>query len=124
MSSLLPPALPLHDLGRRLDLTRRRIPIDGTIETTFRCNLTCAHCYVNKPADSRETHARELPLPRLLRLIDEITEAGTLFLLLSGGEPLLRHDFPELYRYAVRRGLLISLFTNATLVTDDIASPS
>jgi radical SAM protein with 4Fe4S-binding SPASM domain len=121
MGSLLPPALPLQDLGRRLDLSRRRVPIDGTIEPTFRCNLKCGHCYVNEPADSRAARDGELSLPRLLRLIDEIAEAGTLFLLLSGGEPLLRHDFPELHRHAVRRGLLVSLFTNATLVTDETA---
>jgi radical SAM protein with 4Fe4S-binding SPASM domain len=121
MSSILPAALSLQDLGRRLDLTRRRVPIDGTIETTFRCNLSCGHCYVNVPADSREALAGELPLPRLLRLIDEIAEAGTLFLLFSGGEIFLRRDFPELYLHAVRRGLLVSIFTNATLITEETA---
>jgi radical SAM protein with 4Fe4S-binding SPASM domain len=99
----------------------RRIPLEGTIETTFRCNLNCVHCYVNEPASSRGVKERELGLDRLKGLIDEIAEEGCLDLLLTGGEALLRPDFPELYLHAVRRGLRVSLYTNGTLVTERIA---
>jgi hypothetical protein len=97
----------------------RRIPIDGILETTFRCNLNCVHCYVNEPASSREVRERELPLPRLLRVVDEIAEAGCLNLLLTGGEVLLRPDFKDLYVYILRRGIRVTIFTNGTLVTDE-----
>ena len=99
----------------------RRLPIEGTLETTFRCNLRCVHCYVNEPAGAREIQESELPLARLKLLIDEIAEAGTLFLLITGGEVLVRPDFPELYLHALSRGLLVTVFTNGTLVTDAVA---
>ena len=119
-------ALPLPEVSaeeflQEIDAYRRRIPLKGTVETTFRCNLNCVHCYVNEPAGSREVRERELPLERLLRLVDEIAEAGCLNLLLTGGEVLCRADFPDLYVHAWRRGLRIVIFTNGTLVTDRVA---
>jgi radical SAM protein with 4Fe4S-binding SPASM domain len=99
----------------------RRIPLDGTIETTFRCNLNCVHCYVNEPAGARAVREQELSLPRLKELVDEIAEEGCLDLLLTGGEVLLRPDFPELYLHAVGKGLRVSVYTNGTLVTDKVA---
>ncbi len=50
-----------------------------------------------------------------------MADAGCLFLLLTGGEVLLRPDFAEIYRHARGRGMLVSLFTNATLLTPAIA---
>jgi radical SAM protein with 4Fe4S-binding SPASM domain len=121
MSSLPLREIPFQALAERMDARNRRIPLEGTVETTFRCNLRCAHCYVNEAADDAEVRSRELSFERLTRLIDEIVERGTLFLLLTGGEVLLRPDFPDLYVYAVKRGLLVTIFTNGTLVTDRIA---
>jgi len=98
-----------------------RAPVNGVIETTFRCNLRCVHCYVNEaPGDASEI-AQELDTSRLLKLIDEIADRGCFFLLMTGGEVLLRPDFSEVYLHAVRRGLLVTLFSNGTLVTDRIA---
>ena len=57
---------------------------------------------------------------RLLSIIDEITEAGCLYLLISGGEPFLRKDFTEIYRHAKTNGLLVTVFTNGTIITADI----
>ena len=115
------PEVPFEDLRRRLDIEARRVPIEGTIETTFRCNLNCVHCYVNEPVGDFAIRDRELPLARLKTLIDEAVEAGCLSLLLTGGEVLVRPDFPELYLYALDRGLLVTVFTNGTLVTEAIA---
>jgi radical SAM protein with 4Fe4S-binding SPASM domain len=106
------------ELAARLRVVERRIPIEGLIETTFRCNLRCAHCYVSQPASSRAAADDELSLARLVRLVDELAEAGCLFLTFSGGEPLLRADFPELYRHAIRAGLVVSVFTNGTLLSE------
>jgi radical SAM protein with 4Fe4S-binding SPASM domain len=115
------PEVPFSDLRDRLDLEARRIPIEGTIETTFRCNLACAHCYVNEPVGDFAVRDRELTTERLKALIDEIVEAGCLNVLFTGGEVLVRPDFPEVYLYAVRKGLVVTVFTNGTLVTDKIA---
>ena len=49
----------------------------------------------------------------------EIKEAGCLYLLLTGGEPLLREDFPEIYTFAKHNGFLVTVFTNGTLLTDN-----
>jgi len=102
-------------------LDARRIPLEGTIETTFRCNLNCVHCYVNEPAGSAEERSLELGLERLKRLVDEVVAEGCLFVLFTGGEVLLRPDFPELYLYARSQGLLVTIFTNGTLVSERIA---
>ena len=100
---------------------RARIPVTGAVELTSRCNLRCAHCYIRLPADSEEARRAELTLSEWRRIIDEITAEGCLWLCLTGGEPLLRPDFLEIYTYAKERGHLISVFTNGTLVTPRIA---
>jgi radical SAM protein with 4Fe4S-binding SPASM domain len=111
----------LAELFEEWDVSGRRIPVEGVVETTFRCNLECVHCYVNQPAGAAAERAREVPLARLRALIDEMVEAGCVNLLLTGGEVLLRPDFPELYLHALGRGLLVTVFTNGTLVTERIA---
>jgi radical SAM protein with 4Fe4S-binding SPASM domain len=57
---------------------------------------------------------------RICSLLDEITAAGCLNLLITGGEPLLRDDFPHIYRHAKKNGLLVTVFTNGTLITNNI----
>jgi radical SAM protein with 4Fe4S-binding SPASM domain len=59
---------------------------------------------------------------KILSVIDEITEAGCLDLLFTGGEPLLRKDFNIIYSHAKRNGLLVTVFSNGTLVSDDLVS--
>ncbi len=98
-----------------------RFPIDGTFEVTFRCNLRCAHCYCNLPSGDTQARKSELTTQEVFRILDEITEAGCFHLLLTGGDPLLREDFRQIYVYAKKKGLLITLFTNGTLITEDIA---
>jgi MoaA/NifB/PqqE/SkfB family radical SAM enzyme len=53
-------------------------------------------------------------------LIDDITDAGCLYFLITGGEPLLREDFPTIYQHAKENGLIITIFTNGTLINDKI----
>ena len=115
------PEVTFAEFRERAEIDARRIPIEGTIETTYRCNLACVHCYVNEPAGAQEIQERELSLERLKQLVDEIVEEGCLFVLFTGGEVLVRPDFPELYLYARSRGLLVTIFTNGTMITDRIA---
>jgi radical SAM protein with 4Fe4S-binding SPASM domain len=120
MSLTVLPESSIADFALRVR-SRGRIPIEGTLETTYRCNLRCVHCYVNEAVGDASEAAREVPTRRLLELIDEIAERGTLFLLLTGGEVLVRPDFSELYLHALRRGLLVVVYTNGTLITERIA---
>src|SRR4051812_31117124 len=94
-----------------------RIPILGGLELTFRCNLACIHCYVNLPPADRAEARRERTTDEWFAIIDQVAEAGCLWLTLTGGEPLLRPDFCDIYRHAHKRGLLLSVYTNATLIT-------
>ena len=98
MTAHVPLSLPEKELSS-LSLSRlhARVPLNGVIETTFRCNLRCIHCYVNEAAGDASEIARELDTPRLLKLVDEIADQGCLFLLLTGGEVFLRPDFEEVY---------------------------
>lgn len=98
-----------------------RLPANGTIEVTRRCPLACAHCYNNLPMSDRAARERELTYQEHCRLIDEIAEAGCFWLLYTGGEIFARKDFLDIYTYAKRRGLIITLFTNGTLITPQIA---
>jgi radical SAM protein with 4Fe4S-binding SPASM domain len=113
--------VPFSEFQRRLGLPGRRLPLQGTLETTYRCNLNCVHCYVNLPAGAPEERARELPLARLKALLDEMAAEGCLEVLFTGGEVLVRPDFPELYVHALELGLLVTVFTNGTLLTERIA---
>lgn len=99
---------------------QQRIPISGSLEVTQRCNLRCVHCYVPL---ARRTGPRqhELSLVEIQHLLDEIAEAGCLWLLLTGGEPFQRKDFLEIYAYARQKGFITTLFTNGTLLTPAIA---
>jgi radical SAM protein with 4Fe4S-binding SPASM domain len=115
------PTITFPEFLSELQAEERRLPVQGTIETTFRCNLRCVHCYVNEPAADRGVRERELSLAELRGIVDQVVEAGCLHLLLTGGEALLRPDFPELYLYAIRSGLRVTVFTNGTLVSEAIA---
>ena len=74
----------------------KRYPLGGTIELTDRCNLSCLHCYINQPAGDQVTRQNEMSTDEVKAIIDKITDAGCLYLLLTGGEPLLRPDFTEI----------------------------
>lgn len=97
-----------------------RFPLSGSIDLTSRCNLNCVHCYINQPPGSLEAIAAEMTTSQVKSILDQIAAAGTLFLLMTGGEPLLRPDFSEIYLYARNKGLIITLFTNATMMTPKI----
>jgi len=95
-----------------------RLPINCTFEVTHRCNLRCEHCYV--PLGERtvaQRRASELSADQFRSIIDQITDAGCLWIKLTGGEPFVRSDFMDLYLYARSRGMLVTLYTNATQIT-------
>ena len=90
------------------------------LETTARCNNNCRHCYINLPAGDRKAIAAELTLAEINLIADEAIRMGALWGLITGGEPLLRKDFAEMYMLLKKKGLLVSVFTNATLITEDL----
>lgn len=106
------------------DFTRRaaaaRVPLDGSLELTHRCNLRCVHCYLGDQKAIRRHRKDELTTTEIKRLLDELAAAGTLNFTFTGGDPMLRKDFPELYEYAVRKGLLVTVFCDGALITPKV----
>lgn len=96
----------------------RRIPLSFSIEVTARCNNNCRHCCINLPPGDDAAKGDELTLEQISRIADQAVSLGSLWCLITGGEPLLRQDFFELYLALKRKGLLVSVFTNACLVTE------
>jgi radical SAM protein with 4Fe4S-binding SPASM domain len=96
-----------------------RVPLNGTIAMTHRCHLRCVHCYLGAERQALPSEV-ELDTAFWLSLVDQVADAGCLELVITGGEPLLRPDFGEVYARARRRGILVSVFTNATLVDERI----
>jgi radical SAM protein with 4Fe4S-binding SPASM domain len=98
-------------------MSARRAPLSFDIEVTARCNNDCAHCYINLPAGDAHAKRQELTLSEIDSIAAQAVDLGALWCLITGGEPLLRPDFPDIYLLLKRKGLLVSVFTNACLIT-------
>jgi radical SAM protein with 4Fe4S-binding SPASM domain len=84
---------------------------------TQRCNLECAHCYLSAHAGA-DTRG-ELTTDECRRVIDEIARVNpSVFLILTGGEPLLRRDIFEVAGYASAKGFTTVLGTNGVLLRE------
>ena len=97
-------------------LKEKRTPLAFTLEITARCNNGCRHCYINLPASDSHARSQELSLDEILDIAAQAVEIGSMWCLLTGGEPLLRPDFPDIYLALKRMGLLVGVFTNATFI--------
>ena len=100
----------------RAQSRRERLPMSCTFELTPTCNLRCHFCYV--ALDPYK--GPYLSTAQVYAVLDKLEEAGVLWMTLTGGEVLSRRDFPEIYRYARRKGFLVTVFSNATMVTERI----
>ena len=99
----------------------QRVPMQVSIEVTRRCPLECQHCYNNLPMADQAARSREMTTEEHFKMLDELVEMGCFWLLYTGGEIFARKDFLEIYTYAKKKGFLITLFTNGTLITEKIA---
>ena len=89
----------------------KRHPHVGGIELTPYCNLRCVHCYLQDQEKSTLLSTEEVEL-----IIDKIFDAGVLFLYFTGGEIFTRPDFLDIYIYAKKKGFIVELLTNGTLI--------
>jgi len=108
----------LRDFNRRA--SRQRIPLMGNLDLTHRCNLRCRHCYLDEASRAAREPGSELDTAAWLNVIDQVVDAGCLYMLLTGGEPLLRPDFARIYRYTKEKGCLVTVFTNGTRVDEPL----
>ena len=95
---------------------KRTIPLEVSIELTHHCNFRCQHCYI--PDFSAPDL---LSTERILALLEELAEMGTLYLTLTGGEMLLRRDWFEIASRARNLGFSLRLFTNGSTVDEEKA---
>ncbi len=96
------------------------IPVSGTFELTSRCNFNCKMCYVHT-AECNLKKDEELSAEWWIETAKQAANEGMIFLLLTGGEPLLREDFPYIYTELKKLGLVISINTNGYLLKGKIA---
>ncbi|MCD7762579.1 MAG: radical SAM protein [Lachnospiraceae bacterium] len=113
---------PARPLTTMLNMQARRdhIPLSGTFELSPVCNLSCRMCYVRRTAQEVAAHDRPIvTLDQWKQIADEAFDAGLLFLLLTGGEPFFWPQFTELYEYLHKKGLLISINSNGSLISEE-----
>lgn len=104
----------MADLRQRLfqAAARSLVPLAAHVDLTYRCNFRCTHCYLP------EHGGPEMETAHVLDLLDDLARAGTMFLVLSGGEVFLRRDLFEILGRARRLGFLVRLFTDGYFVDE------
>lgn len=105
----------MHELKTPTPLTPKRRPPGPVViwNLTRRCNLACKHCYA---ISSNREFPGELDTSEILAVMRDLRGYGVPVLILSGGEPLLRHDIFTVSRHAKELGFYVGLSTNGTIV--------
>lgn len=99
----------------------RKIPLSGTFELSPVCNFSCKMCYVRKTVQEVKEHPRKMmSLEQWIELAEQARKEGMLYLLLTGGEPLLWPDFWKLYETLSKMGFLIGINTNGSTIDDQV----
>lgn len=96
-------------------------PINGSLELTPLCTMDCGMCYVRLSREEMEQKGRLRTAEEYIALAQEMARAGVLFLLLTGGEPLLFPDFQKLYTALKGMGFVLTVNTNGTLIDESWA---
>ena len=98
-----------------------RRPINGSLELLPLCNMNCDMCYIRLDREEMERRGRLRTAEEWIGLGEEMQRAGVLFLLLTGGEPLLFPDFQKLYLELKKMGMILTINTNGTLLNPEWA---
>jgi len=100
---------------------RKNKPNVCQFELTFGCGLHCKHCYSDCYNTARYIK-RELNTKKVKFILDKVYDQGILWLCFTGGDPLTRGDFLELYAYAKDKGFIVTIFTNGYSMNKRIVS--
>lgn len=93
-----------------------RAPLIVWFEVTRKCNLRCTHCYIDAGRPRRD----ELAFEEVTAVLDDLKRLGVFSLVLAGGEPYLRPDFPAILEYAGRLGFILAVVTNGSYLTPEV----
>lgn len=112
--SCIVPSVPMATLRERMGskATAERIPLWSFVEIIATCNFKCQHCYI-APCAKRED---VLSIQQAEKLFDKLAAAGSLSLLLTGGEVFTHRQFKEIYLAAKRRGFMMYVNSNGYLI--------
>jgi MoaA/NifB/PqqE/SkfB family radical SAM enzyme len=97
-----------------------RLPLEGNLDLTYRCNNNCRHCWLRIPPIAKEKK-NELSFEEIEKIVNGARRMGCQRWKISGGEPMLRPDFAEIFDFITTKGVSYSLNTNGTLITPRIA---
>lgn len=97
------------------------IPISGTFELTPRCNFNCRMCYVHLKEEQIPQYGKELTAKEWIHIAEEAKEAGTTWLCITGGEPLMHPEFETIWKELSQMGFFMTLQTNASLIQGKMA---
>ncbi len=97
-----------------------RLPLKGSIDLTYRCNNDCRHCWLRVAPGAPEA-GTELTFEEIRKIADDARKMGCREWAISGGEPMLRPDFPDIFQYLTAHARSYSLNTNGALITPKIA---
>jgi radical SAM protein with 4Fe4S-binding SPASM domain len=100
----------MEEISRRA--LERGVPLSVQLDLTYRCNERCVHCYLD-----HDDHG-ELSTAEIRDLLEQLAEAGALFLCFSGGEVLMRMDFFPLLEYARSLSFDVKVKTNAFMIRE------
>jgi MoaA/NifB/PqqE/SkfB family radical SAM enzyme len=95
-------------------------PVTGFFELTARCNFQCKMCYVCGMEDHSSLLKKELTTEQWIEMGRQAMNSGVLFLTLTGGEIFMRRDFWQIYEAYANMGFIITLYTNGSLLTDEM----
>lgn len=99
----------------------KNIPLNASLELLPVCNMNCDMCYVRLSREEMKRQGRLRRADEWLALADQMKAAGTLFILLTGGEPLLYPGFREIYMGLRKMGMILTVNTNGTLLNEEWA---
>lgn len=97
------------------------IPISGAIELLPLCNMDCDMCYIRLTKAEMESSGKLRAADEWISIAKQMKKAGTLFILLTGGEPFLYKDFKKVYNALRDMGMIVTINTNGTLIDEEIA---
>jgi len=99
---------------QHLNFGKKEFPFSIRLELTHQCNFSCFYCFIK----NAEKKVKELTFKEWRWILDKIYAKGGLYLTFTGGEPFTREDFLRIYSCAKKKGFLITLFTNGSLLDE------
>ena len=97
------------------------VPVNAILELTPLCNMNCEMCFVRLGAEEMKQKGRLRNAEEWIALGEEMKEAGTLFVLFTGGEPLLHPELKKIYTAYKRMGMILTVNTNGTMIDEQWA---